>query len=643
MNPHVALFFGWLLRASWQAAVLAILVLAAQAIFRKKLSPRWRYALWLLVVARLALPVSPPSPMSIFNYARLDRLAGKTLARLAETPPALPALNPSQPGEAAASRSPALSQTPSPNPSPPDRDAVLRSPDPSPSVSAPGIAASPPLPPAPQPVSIYDNLNWPAIGAALWLAGVLFLAARLARQNALFLRQLRAAREVSDAETTGLLEECRRLLAVSASVRLVESGHIKSPALYGLFAPRMLLPAGLSREFTRAELRHVFLHELAHLKRHDMPVHCVTGFLHLLNWFNPVLWFAFRRMVADRELGCDELALSCAGEAERRAYGETIIKLLEQCSRPAALPGLMGILEDKTQMRRRILMIAGFKPVRRWSALAAAILIVLGLVALTDAQVEKARSPENPGNPSMTLTGTVLLSNGQPAAGAGVSVLCIPPGSTSVHQGNWAGMDSPMLPLPREPSGWADAAGRFSVFTPSNAIEVLAADPAGFAMVSLDVFSSNKPITLQPWGKITGTAYVALNPATRLTIVASLPVATFPGQRKVGIEFNTSTDAAGQFVFDHVPPGNVGVGFGNEGTSIRGTNIRFGSGVLQTVAVAPGSTVELNLSTSESNAAPKSASQLQMERLQAQMQAQMQAQRGRRNELPDPEPCWDAR
>ena len=168
MNPPIETFFGWLLRASWQAAALAILVLAAQTVFRKKLSARWRYALWLLVVARLALPVSPPSPMSIFNYARLDRLAGKTFSRQVEPPPPLSAPNPSQPGRAA----------------------VLRSPDPSHSVSAPAIAATPPPPPAPKPVSIYNNLNWPAIGAALWLAGVLFLTARLARQNAVFLRHV---------------------------------------------------------------------------------------------------------------------------------------------------------------------------------------------------------------------------------------------------------------------------------------------------------------------------------------------------------------------------------------------------------------------------------------------------------------------
>ena len=231
----------------------------------------------------------------------------------------------------------------------------------------------------------------------------------------------------------------------------------------------MLLPADLRSGLTREELRHVFLHELAHLKRHDMPVHCVTGFLQLLNWFNPVLWFAFRRMAADRELACDELALSCAGEGEKRAYGQTIIKLLEQCSRPAALPGLVGILEDKGQMRRRILMIAGFKPSRRWSLLAAALLAVLGLVALTDAQVETTNEPPSlrkpevslatnsilsistpalpqasrtPSNGTSAISGTVLLPNGQPAAGAQVA-LAVPDyflwlGKGKLYSHRWA-------------------------------------------------------------------------------------------------------------------------------------------------------------------------------------------------------------
>jgi len=38
-------FAGWLLRTSFQASIVVALVLVAQWLFRKKLSPRWRYAL----------------------------------------------------------------------------------------------------------------------------------------------------------------------------------------------------------------------------------------------------------------------------------------------------------------------------------------------------------------------------------------------------------------------------------------------------------------------------------------------------------------------------------------------------------------------------------------------------------------------
>lgn len=37
--------FAWLLRTSWQASVLAGLVLLVQWLFRNKLSPGWRFAL----------------------------------------------------------------------------------------------------------------------------------------------------------------------------------------------------------------------------------------------------------------------------------------------------------------------------------------------------------------------------------------------------------------------------------------------------------------------------------------------------------------------------------------------------------------------------------------------------------------------
>src|ERR671930_580658 len=66
--------FEWVLQTTWQAAVLAGLILLAQWLFRKRLSPGWRYGLWLLLVVRLWMPSSPQSAISIFNLARLDPL-----------------------------------------------------------------------------------------------------------------------------------------------------------------------------------------------------------------------------------------------------------------------------------------------------------------------------------------------------------------------------------------------------------------------------------------------------------------------------------------------------------------------------------------------------------------------------------------
>src|SRR5262249_52742039 len=84
------------------------------------------------------------------------------------------------------------------------------------------------------------------------------------------------------------------------------------------------------------------------------------------------------------------MVLVHAGERTGESYGGTIIKLLEGLSRPAAIPGLIGILEDKKQMRRRIAMIAAFRKPGRWSMLAALLLGVVAATTLTDAQSQRS-------------------------------------------------------------------------------------------------------------------------------------------------------------------------------------------------------------------------------------------------------------
>jgi beta-lactamase regulating signal transducer with metallopeptidase domain/uncharacterized GH25 family protein len=376
MNTFIDVGPGqWLLKATWQASVLIGLVLAAQWLFRKQLTPRWRYSLWLLVVARLALPFAPESGLSVFNCFRSFH-----------TPAALPTVATVQ--KTVNTPAPAPAGTPAiyqqeidryfttPDPTPPPASAVTEI-----APTTPRAAAQRATPP-PQ----HRAFPWMILLFNVWLAGGIALIVHVFLANQRLSRRMRGRRPVTESSVLGLLEDCKQSMGVWSPVQVLETRDVSSPALYGFIRPRLLLPEGLIARFTRQELRHVFLHELAHVKRHDIAMNWLMTALQIVHWFNPLVWVAFHRMRADRELACDALALSYSRDEETNLYGRTIIKLLEGFSRPAALPGLVGILEDKKQMERRIRMIKLFDRKRRWPVLASVLLAVLAIVSLTDAQ-----------------------------------------------------------------------------------------------------------------------------------------------------------------------------------------------------------------------------------------------------------------
>ncbi len=139
------------------------------------------------------------------------------------------------------------------------------------------------------------------------------------------------------------------------------------------------------------ELRYVFIHELAHLKQRDIYLGWLMALLQIVHWFNPLMWFAFGRMRADRELACDGLAISMMDADEPPKYGRTIVNLLENFSQVRYVPSVAGILEDTCQIERRIKMIADYKKTSRsrWAG-AMLLLAVLACVVLTNAYVAKA-------------------------------------------------------------------------------------------------------------------------------------------------------------------------------------------------------------------------------------------------------------
>jgi beta-lactamase regulating signal transducer with metallopeptidase domain len=359
MSAHVEIFLTTLVRSSVAAGVLVLLVLATQQVFRRQLTPHWRCALWFLVLARL-FPISFNSDVSLFNF--LPPWAGGTPATQVSQPTAL---TPTTPWLVATPTSANTAGVPAPDSEPTAASAT----DTEESSS-----------------SLFANWTWTTTLFSIWLTGVIALASYVVVTSRALTRSLARATPLSDRAMMDVLRDCCDQMGISRAPLVLESETVRTPALHGLARPRLLLPVEFSRTYSADEQRFVFLHELAHLRRRDLPLNWLMTGVQIVHWFNPLVWFGFARWRIDREIACDAAALEAAGSDSNHAYGRTMLRLLENVSLVRPPPGLVGILEDRRQLHRRMKMIAGFAPSRR-PLVAVGLLVVLGLIGLTDPKV----------------------------------------------------------------------------------------------------------------------------------------------------------------------------------------------------------------------------------------------------------------
>ena len=459
----------WVLRTTVEASLLALLVLAAQWVLGRRISARWRYNLWLLVVARLLLPGLPESRYSPFNVLWSPR-PEKPTESVATASPVAPsrAAAPAPPLVArveAATGAPTPDRTVSlPLPRPPKRDPLLdyrktdaparvAVPDRPPRATlnrehAPKVAAAVAVPIAQPPRATATPqasrtaasvrrappsgeprapISWRRMTLVVWSVGVTLALARTIGASVVVSMLVRQLRPVQDIRLQALLDRCLAEMRIRGRrpVLLVGPPDV-GPALVGALRPRLLLPAEVTDGLSPAELRLVILHELAHLRRLDIPVNWLVSLLLALHWFNPLMWLVARRMRADRELACDEAVMQSAsagadGSQSSCGYGPTLLKLLESPPAPtrrpfaavAAAAGVLGVIDPvalkrggppkpEAHLRRRIAMIATFdrsaSARKRFGARAAALALTTLLcgVALTGA-VRAQSSPDGDG------------------------------------------------------------------------------------------------------------------------------------------------------------------------------------------------------------------------------------------------------
>lgn len=249
----------------------------------------------------------------------------------------------------------------------------------------------------------------------IWLMGVAAFVIAIGLVNRRFGRRIQS-QSVCNEKMLTPFRETKSKLSIRAEIPLIQSTAVTSPSLFGLFRPRLLIPADILDEFNPEQLNHVFMHELLHFKRRDILINWLTQGLLVLHWFNPILWYAFYRLREDQEIACDAKTIENIGPKDAKEYAYTLIKLAESNSSLPRIVSLASLLGSSSQIRRRITMIKVFRKVPlKWSLLVVTMVGILAFITLTSAKADTTNPVGTANASSANATGTIAaVANAAP-------------------------------------------------------------------------------------------------------------------------------------------------------------------------------------------------------------------------------------
>ncbi|MFT5873041.1 MAG: bla regulator protein BlaR1 [Clostridium sp.] len=340
----------WVMYSSILASVLSLIILIFKLLLKNKLGVRWHYAIWLILIIRLLIPYGPQSSVSVFNLFKTE---SGNIIKMSESANYKETYGISDYNQVSVVNSKNIKQ-----------DVIAKN----------DIKAS--------ESPIYLKLI-----SIVWLLTVLILAVYSIVMTMKLKGKLKNEHKCKNEEVIALLLQCKNKFNLKSNITIVNTNLIKIPCILGFIKPKLLLPIGIENYVNINELEFIILHELAHVKRLDIIISCTAGALQIIHWFNPIIWYSFYKMRNDKELACDALALSHVNPDQYINYGKTIIKLLESYKKVPKVYGMSCIINDKSQIKRRITMISLFKKNSyKWSIIPIVALVLMGGVLLTNAK-----------------------------------------------------------------------------------------------------------------------------------------------------------------------------------------------------------------------------------------------------------------
>lgn len=353
-----------LLSVTRGALLTAALIVLVRLAFRRVLTAKAKYYLWLLLALRLMLPVVPESPVSLLNF-----LPERTSVQMQSAPAA-----PRGPGGPDAVL---WEGDPETVPEGPEVPNALVAADLS---GTPGVVEE--FPAAPEAPAIPEAPTEPGIPGTtillwVWIAGMGLVLAVYGTLYIITAMQLKHLPVCTDNDTLRVFLRLKRECGVRGRVRLVCGG---AGMLGGLLRPTIVLPVEKHGE----DVAPIIVHELMHHKYKDLWISALLRLLTAVYWFNPVVWVCFHFAKLDGEAACDQRVLETRLVRPERYAGALYEEGAFSMRKSVLMQTTFG--GSRHSLKRRIRHIAKFKHPTVWvTALAVTLAVIVTACTMTEA------------------------------------------------------------------------------------------------------------------------------------------------------------------------------------------------------------------------------------------------------------------
>ncbi len=384
-----------ILSLSLSGSILILALLLLRPLCRNRMSWRWQYYIWLLVIARLLLPLTPDTSVT----GNLFRPAEIRISKIAD------AASPLTDKAAGISPENNMDNAARQNETDPDRhfrqaDSDDMS-DMNHSIQSGDTAGTSLMAPpddtsdsntttTTQTIRIPKDI-FPAL-CALWLVAAMLLFVRKVTIYQSFVKYVNAGSTPVD--DIALLERFGQIIVeqhVRSTIDLRVNSLVSSPLLIGFRRARIILP---TTDLSADDFYYTILHELTHYRRRDMFYKWLVQLTVCLHWFNPFVYMMDREINRLCELSCDERVISTFPDNLRKYYGDTLLNAIGTGGTYKDSVASVTLYESKELIKERLDAMMNFRKIPKWIKITAVFLtgilfggaVVLGAYATPAAE-----------------------------------------------------------------------------------------------------------------------------------------------------------------------------------------------------------------------------------------------------------------